>query len=109
MKTLHTRVFEVPDIPGYGPLSCLERRVPGQRRRYGPVDIAVVRISTAVVLPRAFTRETSDLALWDLAGIPIVVENPSALQNAEISPLWRSPLYPTPPDPTCFAHERARS
>ena len=53
-------------------------------------------------------RETSDLAVWDLAEIPIVVGKPGALQNAGISPLWGSPLGPTPPDPTCFAHERGR-
>ena len=48
-------------------------------------------------------RETLDLAVWDLAGIPIVVGNLGALQNAGISPLWRSPLGPLPPDPTCSA------
>ena len=51
-------------------------------------------------------RETSDLAVWDLAGIPIVVGNLGTLQNARISPLWESPLGLIPPDPTCFAHER---
>ena len=30
----------------------------------------------------AFMRETSDLAVWDLAGILIAVGNPGALQNA---------------------------
>ena len=45
-------------------------------------------------------RETSDLT-----GVPAVVGNPGALQNAGISPLWGSPLRPVPPGPTCFAHE----
>ena len=32
-------------------------------------------------------RETSDLAVWVLARIPILVGNPGALQNVGISPL----------------------
>ena len=52
--------------------------------------------------PHSYTvmRETSDLAVWDLTRIPIVVGNPGALQNAGISPpLWGSLLGPIPPDP----------
>ena len=33
-------------------------------------------------------------------GGPIVVGNSGALQNTGIPPLWRSPLYPKPPDLT---------
>ena len=66
--------------------------------------------ATGCVLQSLFVRKTSDLAVWGIAGIPIVVGNPGALQYiyAGISPLWRSPLGPIPPDPTFRARQYDR-
>ena len=46
-----------------------------------------------------FVREASDLAVWDLAGILIVVKSQHFLERRDFPPLW-GPLNPIPPDPT---------
>ena len=43
--------------------------------------------------PRTLMRETSDLAVWGIVGIPIVVGNPGAPQNAGISHHYGDPRY----------------
>ncbi len=53
--------------------------------------------------PRTLMRETSDLAVWDLAGIPIVVKSRHFVERRDFPPLWGSPPGPRPSDPTLRA------
>ena len=48
-------------------------------------------------------RNKSDLAVWDLVGIPIVVKSRHYVERRDFPPLWGSPLGPIPPDPTSRA------
>ena len=51
----------------------------------------------------ARARNKSDLAVWDLARIPIVVTSRHFVERRDFPPLWGSPLYPMPPCPTFSA------